>query len=176
MGSEEHKLKAPKTLKFALVTCSSSRFESFKQGKPFRDESGDLAEQIIKSAGFSISYRTLISDDSTMIKQTIEELCSKSDVDVVVLSGGTGLSPKDVTIEAVSPMFEKEVPGFGELFRMLTFQEEGSVAILTRATAGVYKGKVVFVLPGSPKAVKLAFERLIIPEAAHMVLHVKGLG
>lgn len=176
MGSEEHKLKAPKALRFALVTCSSSRFESLKQGKSFRDESGDLAEQIINSVGFSVSYRTLVSDDFAAIRRIIEELCSKSDVDVVVLSGGTGLSPKDVTIEAVSSMFEKELPGFGELFRILTFQEEGSIAILSRAAAGVYRGKVIFALPGSPKAVKLAFERLIIPEAAHIVLHVKGLG
>jgi molybdenum cofactor biosynthesis protein B len=176
MGSEEHKLKAPKTIRFALVTCSSSRFEFLKQGRPFKDESGDLAEQMIKSAGFSISYRTLVSDDPTAIRQTVEELCSKPEVDIVVLSGGTGLTPKDVTIEVVRAMFEKEIPGFGEIFRVLTFQEEGSIAILSRATAGVYKGKAVFTLPGSPKAVKLAFERLIIPEAAHIVLHVKGLG
>ncbi len=176
MGSEEHKLKAPKTVRFALVTCSSSRFEYLKHGKSFKDESGDLAEHMAKSAGFSISYRTLIPDDYTIIRETVEELCAKPDVDIIALLGGTGLSPKDVTIEAVKPMFEKEAPGFGEIFRVLTFQEEGSIAILSRAVAGVYKGKIIFALPGSPKAVKLAFERLIIPEASHMVLHVRGLG
>jgi molybdenum cofactor biosynthesis protein B len=176
MGSEEHKLKAPKEVRFALVTCSSSRFESLKQGKPFKDESGDLAERMVKSAGFSISYRTIVSDDPNAIRQIVEELCSKPDVDIIVLSGGTGLTPKDLTVDAVKPMFEKEIPGFGEIFRILTFQEEGSIAILSRATAGVYKGKAVFILPGSPKAVKLAFERIIIPEAAHIVLHIRGLG
>lgn len=176
MCSKEHKLKAPKTLKFALVTCSDSRFEFLKQNKPFKDESGDLAEQLIKSTGFSILYRTLVPDDFNMIRQTIEELCSKPDIDIVVLLGGTGLSPRDVTVEAVKSVFEKEIPGFGELFRMLTFQEEGSIAMLSRATAGIHNGKIIFVLPGSPKAVKLAFERLIIPEAPHMILHVRGMG
>ena len=173
---ERHKAKAPKTLNFALIVCSSSRFEAYRSGRRFEDLSGDLAESLIEAWGFKVSHRMLLPDDLKTIREAVDRLCSMDDVDVVLISGGTGLSPRDVTVEAVRPMFEKEIPGFGELFRMLTFQREGSIAVLSRAVAGVYRGKIVFAIPGSPGAVELALKRLILPEAAHMVLHAKGLG
>jgi len=173
---ERHKAKAPKTLNFALIVCSSSRFEAYRSGRQFEDLSGDLAESLIEAWGFKVSHRMLLPDDLKTIREAVDRLCSMDDVDVVLISGGTGLSQRDVTVEAVRPMFEKEIPGFGELFRMLTFQREGSIAVLSRAVAGVYRGKIVFAIPGSPGAVELALKRLILPEAAHMVLHAKGLG
>lgn len=176
MSSEEHKAKAPKALNFAVVTCSSSRFEAYRSGEGFKDLSGDLAVSLIESWGFRVTHRILLPDDLNVIRESVDKLCSMVDVDVVFISGGTGLSPKDVTVEAVRPIFEKEIPGFGEIFRMLTFQSEGSIAILSRAAAGVCRGKIVFAVPGSPKAVELALKRLILPEAAHMVLHARGLG
>lgn len=176
MSSERHKAKAPKTLNFAVVVCSSSRFEAEKSGKVFEDLSGDLAESLIETRGFKVSHRMILPDDLNMIREAVDRLCSMEDVDVVLISGGTGLSPRDVTVEAVKPMFEKEIPGFGELFRMLTFQREGGIAVLSRAIAGVVKGRIVFAIPGSPKAVELALKELILPEAAHMVLHARGLG
>lgn len=176
MSSKEHKAKAPKALSFAVVTCSTSRYEAHRSGERFRDLSGDLAVSLIEAWGFKVSHRMLLPDDLNVIRESVDKLCSMENVDVVLISGGTGLSPKDVTVEAVKPIFEKEIPGFGELFRMLTFQREGGIAVLSRAIAGVCRGKIVFAIPGSPKAVELALKKLILPEAAHMVLHARGLG
>jgi molybdenum cofactor biosynthesis protein B len=109
-----------------------------------------------------------------VIQKTIREILESPKVDALISTGGTGITPADVTIEAVKPMLEKELPGFGELFRHLTYQELGSAAVMSRAMAGVAKGKAVFCLPGSPHAVKLCLERLILPETAHIVLHARG--
>ncbi len=109
-----------------------------------------------------------------MIQKTMREMLNSPKIDAIISTGGTGITPADVTIEAVRPLIEKELPGFGELFRHLTFQDIGSAAVLSRALAGVAKGKAVFCLPGSPHAVKLCLERLILPETAHIVLHAHG--
>jgi molybdenum cofactor biosynthesis protein B len=109
-----------------------------------------------------------------MIQETMLEMLHSYEVDAIISTGGTGITPADVTIEAVRPIIEKELPGFGELFRHLTYQEIGSAAVMSRAMAGVALGKAVFCLPGSPHAVKLCLERFILPETAHIVLHARG--
>ena len=172
--SKKHKEKAPKNLSFALITISTSRYKDSQAGKPVTDESRDLILKILKNNEHTIAVQRLITDDKAMIHETIREMLNSPKVDAIISMGGTGIAPADVTIEAVDPILEKELPGFGELFRHLTYQEIGSAAVMSRAIAGVANGKVVFCLPGSPHAVKLCLERFILPEAAHIVLHARG--
>ena len=172
--SKKHKEKAPKQLNFAVITISTSRYRASQTGKPVTDESRDLILNLLKNNGHTLVVQRLITDDKTMIQKTMREMLDSSQVEAIISTGGTGITPADVTIEAVRPIIEKELPGFGELFRHLTFQEIGSAALMSRAVAGVAKGKAVFCLPGSPHAVKLCLERLILPETAHIVLHARG--
>ena len=172
--SKKHKEKAPRTLSFAVITISTSRYKDSQAGKPVTDESRDLILEILKNNGHTIAVQRLITDDKTLIQKTIREILESPKVDALISTGGTGITPADVTIEAIRPILEKELPGFGELFRHLTYQEIGSAAVMSRAVAGVAKGKAVFCLPGSPHAVKLCLERLILPETAHIVLHARG--
>ena len=172
--SKKHKEKAPKQLNFAVITISTSRYRASQTGKPVTDESRDLILNLLKNNGHTLVVQRLITDDKTMIQKTMREMLDSSQVEAIISTGGTGITPADVTIEAVRPLIEKELPGFGELFRHLTFQEIGSAAVLSRALAGVAKGKIIFCLPGSPHAVKLCLERLILPETAHIVLHAHG--
>ena len=172
--SKKHKEKAPKQLNFAVITISTSRYRASQTGKPVTDESRDLILNLLKNNGHTLVVQRLITDDKTMIQKTMREMLDSSQVEAIISTGGTGITHADVTIEAVRPLIEKELPGFGELFRHLTFQEIGSAAVLSRALAGVAKGKIIFCLPGSPHAVKLCLERLILPETAHIVLHAHG--
>ena len=130
-------------------------------------------ESFLKNAGHTVSFRKLIPDDKVLIEEGVRQVLASSDLDVAVFCGGTGIAPSDVTIETVSPFLEKVLPGFGEIFRRLSFDEIGSAAVLSRAVAGVAKGKVFFCIPGSPDAVRLCFERLILPEGAHIVKHAR---
>jgi molybdenum cofactor biosynthesis protein B len=171
--SKRHKAEAPKKLRFAIFTCSTSRYEHMKRGERVEDASGDLVESLLKKAGHAIVVRKLISDDKGMIEQNVRDVLSSSDVDAAVFCGGTGIASSDVTIEAVSPFLEKVLPGFGEIFRRLSFDEIGSAAILSRAVAGVAKGKAIFCIPGSPDAVRLCLEKLILAEAGHVVKHAR---
>jgi molybdenum cofactor biosynthesis protein B len=173
--SKRHKEKAPRNLSFAVITISTSRYKTSQAGRPFTDESRDLVLKILKDNGHIVALQRLITDDKAMIQETMREMLKSPKVDVIISTGGTGITPADITIEAVRPMLEKELPGFGELFRHLTFQEIGSAAVMSRAVAGVAKGKAVFCLPGSPHAVKLCLERLILPETSHIVLHARGI-
>jgi molybdopterin adenylyltransferase len=138
-----------------------------------QDVSGDLIESFLKDAGHTVAFRKLIPDDKIMIKKALQQGLNATDVDAIVFCGGTGVTVSDVTIETVSPSLEKVLPGFGEIFRRLSFDKIGSGAILSRAIAGVARGKVVFCIPGSPDAVRLCFERLILPEAPHIVKHAR---
>jgi molybdenum cofactor biosynthesis protein B len=156
------------------MTISTSRYRASQAGKPVTDESRDLILKLLKNNGYEVAVQRLINDDKVAIREIVGELLKSPKVDVIVSTGGTGINPADVTIEAVKPMLEKELPGFGELFRHLTFQEIGSAAVMSRAVAGVANGKAVFCLPGSPHAVRLCLERLILPETAHIVLHARG--
>jgi molybdopterin adenylyltransferase len=141
-----------------LVTVSSSRYEAKKSGKPLSDESGDVADQALRRLGFKLTARDLVSDDKQMIETEVKRFLSGSS-DAMIFLGGTGASTRDITIETVRPFLEKELDGFGELFRKLSFDEIGSAAMMTRATAGVAKGKLLVCLPGSPAAARLALER-----------------
>ena len=132
-----------------------------------------MIESYLKNAGHTISLRKLISDDETLIKKGMLQALASDDLDVVVFCGGTGIASSDVTIETVSPFLEKVLLGFGEIFRRLSFDEIGSAAVLSRAVAGVAKSRVFFCIPGSPDAVKLCFEKLILPEAPHIVKHAR---
>jgi molybdenum cofactor biosynthesis protein B len=115
----------------------------------------------------------MVPDEKFLIERSVIEALESRDVDAIISCGGTGISPKDVTIETIRPFLEKELHGFGEILRKISYEQIGSAAILTRAAAGVSKGKAVFCLPGSPQAVSLALERLILAEAGHIVKHAR---
>jgi molybdenum cofactor biosynthesis protein B len=172
-SARRHKAEAQKTLRFGLFVCSTSRYQKLNRGERVDDVSGSLIESYIKNAGHVLSFKRIIPDDKLMIEEGVRKALVSADLDVVVFCGGTGITPSDVTIETVSPFLEKTLPGFGEVFRFLSFQEIGSAAVLSRAVAGVAKGKVFFCIPGSPDAVRLCFEKLILPEAAHIVKHAR---
>jgi molybdenum cofactor biosynthesis protein B len=157
---------------FGIFICSSSRYEKLQKGETIDDVSGDLIEDFLKKAGHSIAFRKVISDDRMMIEEGVRKVLA-SDVDAVVFCGGTGIAPSDVTIETVLPYLEKTLPGFGEIFRRLSFDKIGSAAVMSRAVAGVAKGKVFFCIPGSPDAVRVCFEKLILPESPHIVRHAR---
>lgn len=159
---QEHREQAPEHLGFGVVTASGSRTEE-------DDTSGDLIRERVGRAGHRVVESMVVPDHTVEIRWAVQGLLARGDVDVVVVTGGTGFSPRDVTVEAVSPLFEEEVVGFGELFRMLSWEQVGSAAMLSRATAGVARGRALFLLPGSPKAVALAMDRLILPETPHLV-------
>ena len=162
MGYEDHKHLSPQNVTCAVIIVSDSRTEK-------TDESGKYLKEALTSAGHSVITFSLLKNDPESIRERLGDLLHSPEVQAVVISGGTGVSRKDITIETVMPMFEKRLPGFGELFRHLTYQEIGTGSILSRATAGVAMGKVVICLPGSLKAVKLALEKIILPEIGHLV-------
>ena len=158
----------------AVLTVSASRYEFFKRGEDVEDPSGELLKTMLADAGYSISEYGILPDDSEVIRNHILELIDRDDVDVIITTGGTGLSPTDVTVESIESLIVKHIPGFGELFRDKSRSQIGSAVILTRAIAGVLKGKqpkVIFSLPGSPNAVELALSEIIIPELPHVMRH-----
>jgi len=171
--SIKHKAEAPRTLNFALVMCSSSRYEKILKGERFDDPSGDLIVQTLRKNGHRVASRRVLPDDREMIQRTVMKILKSRKVDAIITCGGTGISPRDVTIEAVRPLLEKEVEGFGEIFRLSSYEQIGSAAILTRALAGVLMNKVIFCIPGSPQSVALSLEKLIIPEAGHVLKHAR---
>lgn len=172
-STRRHKAEAPTGLRFAIFTCSTSRYQQSKGHVQVRDVSGDLIESMLKKAGHAVSIRKIISDDKTMIEENARNVLDSTNVDAAVFCGGTGIASSDVTIEAVKPFLEKTLPGFGEFFRRFSFDQIGSAAILSRAIAGVAKGKVIFCIPGSPDAVRLCLERLILVEAGHIAKHAR---
>ncbi|MFB0523317.1 MAG: molybdenum cofactor biosynthesis protein B [Candidatus Bathyarchaeia archaeon] len=171
--TRRHKAKASKSIGFAILVCSTSRYQDLKAGKRVADESGDQIAEALKKKGHTVASRAIVPDERRLIKRSLEEALKSKDVDAVVTCGGTGISPTDVTIETVEPLLEKRLEGFGEIFRWLSYREVGSAAVMTRAMAGVVNGKAVFCIPGSPQAVSLCLEKLILPEAAHIILHAR---
>jgi len=172
-SARKHKAEAPEKLNFAIFTVSSSRYEQLKKHGKVEDISGDTIESMLKKAGHTVMLRKTVSDDRPMIEECVCSALFSEGLDATIFCGGTGIAPSDVTIETVSPFLEKVLPGFGEIFRRLSFDEIGSAAVLSRAIAGVSKGKAIFCIPGSPDAVRLCIERLILPEAAHIVKHAR---
>jgi len=164
---EEHRARALAKLSFRLVTVSTSRFKKMKAGERVEDASGDLLEAGVLGGSHAVAKRELVSDDAASIRSILNEFLASTD-DVLVFTGGTGVSPNDVTIETAKPFFEKELPGFGELLRAESYGKIGSAAALTRATAGTAKGKLVVCIPGAPDAVETAL-RVFLPEFPHIV-------
>jgi molybdenum cofactor biosynthesis protein B len=160
MSIDEHKARAPKHLSVGVITASNTRTEE-------TDDSGRYAQEALRNAGHEVAFYAVVKDDGWEIREALDAALPQSSV--VILSGGTGLSPTDVTIETVAPLFEKELDGFGELFRSLSYQDIGTPAIMSRATAGVVEGTLVVCLPGSPKAVRLAMEEILLDELGHIV-------
>jgi len=172
-STNKHKAEAPTKLKFGIFVCSTSRYQQLEKRGKVEDASGDLIESLLKNGGQTVLFRKVISDDSALIKKSINYAMDCADVDAVIFCGGTGITHSDVTIETVSPFLEKILPGFGEIFRNLSYNDMGSAAVLSRAIAGVAKGKAFFCIPGSPDAVRLCLEKLILPEAGHIVKHAR---
>lgn len=172
---EIHKKEAKKSFSFALITISTSRYEKYGDStspEEAEDLSGKAMKELLEAANHEVIFYRLIPDGKIPIIEAVL-FALESPADIVITSGGTGLAPKDLTIESITPFFEKELPGFGELFRYKSLEDIGTSVILTRASAGVIKGKAVFCLPGSPNAVRLALSEIIIPEAGHIVRHVR---
>lgn len=151
---------------FALITVSDSRTAQ-------TDSGGGRLRELVEAAGQRVASALIVPDEVAAIRSAVEAALAAEGVDLVVLTGGSGVAPRDLTPEAVSPLFEKELPGFGELFRMLSYAEIGPAAMLSRATAGVASGRAIFLLPGSPAALELAMTRLILPEASHLLSQVR---
>ena len=173
-SSKAHKAKAPKVLNFGIYICSTSRYKAIEQGEAvISDVGGDTLVDLLKNASQNVLFKKIIADDETMIQDAVMYAIGLSDLDVAIFSGGTGITPTDITIETVTQFFEKTLPGFGEFYRRISFDRVGSAAVLSRAVAGVAKGKALFCIPGSPDAVKTAAEMLILPEAPHIVKHAR---
>jgi molybdenum cofactor biosynthesis protein B len=173
-SSKVHKAGSPKTLNFGIYICSTSRYKKMKQSEALvSDVSGDTVTDLLRNAGQNVLFKKIISDDKVQISDAVKEALNMPNLDVAIFSGGTGITPTDVTIETVSPFFEKTLPGFGEFFRRISFDRVGSAAVLSRAMAGVAKGKALFCIPGSPDAVRVAVEMLILPESPHIVKHAR---
>ena len=158
----EHKSHAPRSIGCVVITCSDTR-------TPETDTSGYHIMHMLKDAGHSIVAYHLVKDEPAKIKATIKSAVANKKVQAIIINGGTGISRRDSTFEAVDAMLEKRLDGFGEVFRYLTYQDIGSPAIMSRATAGIIKGRVLFSTPGSENAVRLAMEKLILPELGHLV-------
>ncbi len=162
MGYEEHKQKAPRSVSCAVLTISDSRTEQ-------DDESGKLTKQRLSDNGHRVLSYSILKNEADSIKKKIYELLRQEELQVIITSGGTGVSHRDITVETISPILEKKLDGFGELFRSLSYQEIGTTSIMSRAIAGVVGGKVILCLPGSPEAAKLAMDKVILPEIGHLV-------
>jgi molybdenum cofactor biosynthesis protein B len=158
---DEHHQHAAAQVATYVITCSDTR-------TPQSDDSGSLLRSLLEKAGHTVVGQSLVKDDAAALRKAIESAV-EAGARAVVLTGGTGIATRDVTIEVVSALFEKRIDGFGELFRMLSFHQIGPAAMLSRAAAGTWHGAVIFALPGSPHAVKLALERLILPELGHLL-------
>lgn len=166
MGAEDHRMKAGKgSVTIAIVTVSDTRTPETDQNRQYIERRmGELRHRVA-------AYR-LIKDEPDQVATVIQELAGMPEVQLVLFNGGTGISPRDTTYDVVSKYLEKTLPGFGELFRMLSFQEVGAAAMFSRATAGVYHGTLIFSMPGSPNAVEVALEKLIIPEINHLAWEI----
>ncbi|MDX8046800.1 molybdenum cofactor biosynthesis protein B [Gracilibacillus sp. S3-1-1] len=164
--SQAHKQEAPKTVRCKIITVSDTRTKE-------TDKSGKLMYQYLESHEYQVNAYEIVKDEQTEIAQAIEKGIQQDDINAILINGGTGIAKRDVTIEVVESMLDKEMPGFGEIFRMLSYTEDiGSASILSRATAGVVQDKAIFATPGSSGAVKLAMEKLIVPELGHVMREI----
>ncbi len=165
MGHQEHRREAPRKLAFFVVTASDTRGEA-------EDESGAYLRAQIGAAGHALVGYRIVKDEPAQLRAALDEAAAAG-AEAVVVNGGTGIAGRDRTYEAVAGVLEKRIDGFGELFRMLSYQEIGSAAMLSRAVAGTSGGRVIFSVPGSRAAVRLAWEKLIAPEAGHVLRELR---
>ncbi len=158
----EHRQQAPASIRCFVLTVSDTRTEA-------TDTGGATVAALLTAAGHVVSGRAIVRDEASLVKGTIERQLANDGVDAIITTGGTGIASRDTTFEAVSAILQKTLDGFGELFRMLSYQEIGPAAMLSRATAGLVAGRILIALPGSEAAVRLAMEKLVVPELGHLV-------
>lgn len=163
---EEHRESAPDHVRVAVITVSDTRTRE-------TDKGGALIKELLQKAGHEITGYTIVKDDAAQIHSALRNFLGAPDVDAVITTGGTGIATRDTTYEVVSGMLEKTLDGFGEIFRMLSYHEVGAAAILSRAVAGSNGTKFIAALPGSSNAVRLAMEKLLVPEIAHVVFELR---
>ncbi|NGZ11393.1 MAG: molybdenum cofactor biosynthesis protein MoaB [Nitrospira sp. LK70] len=159
---QEHKEHAPSSIGCVVITCSDTR-------TPETDSSGRLIQKLLEGQGHTVVASYIVRDEPEQIQFRIAQATANEEVQVIIVNGGTGISRRDSTFEALDGMLQKRLDGFGEIFRLLTYQEIGPSAIMSRATAGIIAGRVLFSIPGSENAVRLAMEKLILPELGHVV-------
>ena len=162
MTEQAHKAQAPASVRCFVLTISDTRTEA-------TDSSGRAIADLLTAAGHPVVGRAIVGDDATLVRSTIERQLANPDVQVIITTGGTGITSRDRTFEVIDAMLEKRLDGFGELFRMLSYQQIGSAAIMSRAIAGLAGRRIIVSLPGSEAAVRLAIEKLVIPELGHLV-------
>ena len=162
MSQAEHKAGAPQSVRCFIVTVSDTRTEA-------TDSSGRAIAELLTAAGHQVAGRRIVKDDPDLVRSTIEHQLASMSAQAIILTGGTGLTSRDSTYEVVIGLLQKRLDGFGELFRMLSFEQIGPAAMMSRACAGLAAGHIVVSLPGSEGAVRLAMERLLIPELGHLV-------
>jgi molybdenum cofactor biosynthesis protein B len=161
-----HRESAPKVVRVAVLTISDTR-------TPETDTGGDTVEELMHDAGHEIVERNIVRDEASRIRTELVSLLARPDVDAIITTGGTGISARDTTYEVVDRMLEKKLDGFGEIFRMLSYEEIGAAAVLSRCVAGAVGAKFVACLPGSRDAVRLAVEKLLVPEISHVVFELR---
>jgi molybdenum cofactor biosynthesis protein B len=157
-----HRAEAPRSVRCYVLTVSDTRTEE-------NDTSGRAIADLLSAAGHAVAGRAIVKDDPASVRATIERHLASGAVQAIIVTGGTGITSRDSTFEAVDALLEKRLDGFGELFRMLSFEQIGPAAMMSRASAGLAAGKLVVSLPGSEAAVRLAMERLLLPELGHLV-------
>ncbi len=167
MAVTEHKGKAHWAVRCAIITVSDTRTEE-------TDTSGRRIKELLAAHDHPVVAYQILKDEPEQITAAVQALLEQSDVDAIITSGGTGIAPRDTTFEAIQELLEKEITGFGEMFRMLSYEDIGTSAMLTRATAGVANGKVIVSLPGSTGAVELGMSKLVLPELGHMMFLLRG--
>lgn len=161
MSVQAHRGSAPTEVPTAVITVSDTRTLS-------TDSGGALVSSLLRIGGHRTTRRQVVPDSSAQIRAVVLDSFEEEATRAVITTGGTGIAPRDVTPESIAPLFDREVPGFGELFRMLSYSEVGSASMLSRAVAGIRRGRVIIALPGSTGAIRLAMERLVLPELAHL--------
>ena len=162
MSSLEHKALAPVGLRVFVLTVSDTRTDA-------TDASGQAIVELLLAAGYQVAGKAIEPDDPVRVAELVRQQAAIADVDAIITTGGTGLTSRDSTFEAIDALLHKRLPGFGELFRMLSYHDIGAAAMLSRACAGTIGGVIVISLPGSEKAVRLAMAKLVIPELGHLV-------
>lgn len=161
-STAEHRAEAPQRIRCAVITVSDTRTLATDRGGP-------LIVDRLTAAGHEVVAREVVPDEPATMRTLLAALADRADVDAILMTGGTGVGSRDQTFETVSGLMNKILPGYGELFRMLSFEQVGPAAMLSRAIGGLMRGKVLLTMPGSPAAVQLAMDRLIVPEIAHLV-------